>query len=176
MQPTHSALIVAVPQSEAVVGPYRAALDPAATWVPAHITVLYPFLAPHLLDEPVLSAVRDIVAAQPRMRVSLSHVGWFGDTVVWLAPQPDEPLRRLTQAVWRRFPEAPPYDGAFDDVVPHLTIGHGAPRPVLAEAADAVAAHLPIHAEIDTVRLICGSPHATTGPWQTLAEFPLGHG
>ncbi len=39
---------------------------------------------------------------------------WFGEDVPWLAPEPDEPFRDLTAAVWRAFPEQPPYGGAFD--------------------------------------------------------------
>jgi hypothetical protein len=40
-----SALLLPVPAAEAAVGPYRALLDPSARdGVPAHITVLYPFL------------------------------------------------------------------------------------------------------------------------------------
>jgi 2'-5' RNA ligase len=162
-----------MPDAEAAVGPFRAALDRAASWgVPAHVTVLYPFLPPERIDEVVLATVRDLVSAVPRSDVWLSRVDWFGDTVVWLAPQPDQLFRDLTAAVWRRFPEAPPYAGAHSEVVPHLTIGHDAARPVLADAAAAVSAHLPIRATVDVVRLIAGTPD--DGPWLTWGEFPLG--
>ncbi len=67
---------------------------------------------------------------------------------MWLAPRPDRPFRDLTTAVWRRFPEAPPYAGAYAEIVPHLTIGHGAARDVLSRAADSVSTHLPIDAII----------------------------
>src|SRR6266516_3596669 len=71
-----------------------------------------------------------------------------------------------------RFPEAPPYAGAHSEVVPHLTIGHDAARPVLENAAEAVSAHLPIRATVEVVRLIAGTPDHC--PWLTLGEFPLG--
>jgi hypothetical protein len=45
-------------------------------------------------------------------------------------------------------------------------------RPVLADAAAAVSAHLPIRATVDVVRLIAGTPD--DGPWLTWGEFPLG--
>jgi 2'-5' RNA ligase len=172
MQPS-TALIVPVPEAEPVVGPWRATLDRAASWgVPAHITVLYPFLAPGDIDETVLSALRQIAAAVPRFGCALTHVGWFGERVVWLAPRPQEPLRDLTHAVWRRFPGAPPYGGAFDKVVPHLTVGHDAALPRLRRAADAVAARLPVHAAVSSLRLISGSD--APGSWHTVAELPLG--
>ncbi len=102
MEPTQTALIVPIPDAEPAVGSFRASLDRAASWgVPAHVTVLYPFLSPERIDEAVLATVRDIVAAVPRSEVWLSHVDWFGDTVVWLAPQPDHLFRDLTAAVWR---------------------------------------------------------------------------
>ncbi|MEV4545170.1 2'-5' RNA ligase family protein [Micromonospora echinaurantiaca] len=104
--------------------------------------------------------------------MSFAEVKWFGDTVVWLSPQPDGGLRHLTAAVWRRFPEAPPYAGAHADVVPHLTIGHDAPKHVLAQAAEAVAGHLPIRATVDAVRLIAGAPEPDS--WHTLREFRFG--
>lgn len=173
MDPKQTALIVEIPQVEQAVGRWRAALDRAAGWgVPAHVTVLYPFLPPERLDGDTLAAVGEAVASVAPFTVDFAHVRWFGDTVAWLAPIPDEQFRALTAAVWRRFPEVSPYGGAHDDLVPHLTIGHDAPRPALTEAADAVTASLPIRAGVDTVRLIAGTPEL--GSWHTIHEFPLG--
>jgi 2'-5' RNA ligase len=166
---------VAVPETEEAVGASRAALDTAASLgVPAHVTVLYPFLAPELIDERVLSLVGATVAAVPRFAVTFRRVGWFGETVVWLAPEPDEPFRRLTAAIWRRFPETPPYEGAYTDSTPHLTIGHDRPLPRLREAAATTGTHLPIRAAAGSVRLIRGSREP--GSWHTVTEFPLGEG
>jgi 2'-5' RNA ligase len=173
MQASETALIVPVPAAEPAVSPFRALLDPAATWgVPAHVTVLYPFLAPDRIDDDVLANVGRLVAAVPRFEVAFTHVEWFGDTVVWLAPVPDGPFRDLTAAVWNRFPEAPPYGGAYADIVPHLTIGQADSRPELIRAADAVSAHVPIVTTVEVVRLIAGTPDP--GSWHTLREFGLG--
>ena len=71
MEPTQSALIVAVPEAGEVVGRFRASLDRAALWgVPAHVTVLYPFLPPERINDEVLAAVGEIVRAVPRCRGS----------------------------------------------------------------------------------------------------------
>ncbi|MEU7850184.1 2'-5' RNA ligase family protein [Micromonospora parva] len=173
MEPTQTALIVPIPEAEEAVGRFRASLDRAASWgVPAHVTVLYPFLPPQQITEQTVAALRDTIAGVPRFDVALTHVDWFGDAVLWLAPQPDRQFRDLTSAVWQRFPEAPPYAGAHSDVVPHLTIGHDADKPVLTHAAETVAAYLPIHAAVDRVRLIAGTPDVS--PWHTVCEFPLG--
>lgn len=171
--PTQSALIVVVPAAEAVVGPHRAVLDPAAGWgVPAHVTVLYPFLPPQRIGVEERRAVRAVVAAVPGFDVTFARVRWFGDTVLWVAPEPDEPFRRLTAALWQRFPQTPPYGGAHPDVTPHLTVGQDAPLPVLRRAAAAVQAKLPVRARVAAVRLVCGS--AQPDSWYQLDEFALG--
>jgi 2'-5' RNA ligase len=175
MPPTQTALIVPVPQAEQAVGRWRAVLDQAAGWgVPAHVTVLYPFLAIEELDDGALTAIGEVVASVRPFTADFADVRWFGDTVVWLAPTPDNPFRALTTAVWQRFPQAAPYEGAHTDVVPHLTIGHDAPKPALAEAAGAVAGFLPIRATVDTVRLIAGT--AEPDGWHTIRDFPIGGG
>ena len=47
MRASESAVIVPVPEAEPAVGGLRAALDRAAVWgVPAHVTLLYPFVTP----------------------------------------------------------------------------------------------------------------------------------
>ena len=176
MHASHTALIVAVPAAEEAVGPVRARLDSSASWgVPAHVTVLFPFVAPDLVDEHVLSAVRETVVGVPRFDLALSHTAWFGEHVLYLEPEPDGPFRALIAALCRRFPRIRPYDGeiAVDDVVPHLTVGHDQPRPVLDAAAAAVQAHLPIRTSVDAVSLIAGRPEPG-GSWHTIAEFPLG--
>lgn len=167
-----SALIVAVPEAEPVVAAHRAALDPGAgDGVPAHVTVLFPFLPPGRLDDGTLATVAGLVATVPVFDVVLTRVEWFGDRVVWLSPEPAEPFRALTMTLWRRFPETPPYAGEHTDVVPHLTIGTDAPRERLAAAAASAAGYLPIAARIESVRLITRPD--VTERWRTFQEFPL---
>ncbi|GAB2861068.1 2'-5' RNA ligase family protein [Actinoallomurus bryophytorum] len=166
MDPTQTALTVAIPEAEPAVGPLRASPDPS------HVTVLYPFLPPERIDERILSVIGDVVAAVPRFDVVFRRVGWFGDRVVWLAPEPDGPFRRLTAAMCRRFPETPPYGGEHTGSTPHLTVRHGEPRRLLDRAAEAVSTRLPIRATVASVQLVTGPPEP--GPWRTLAEFLLG--
>jgi len=174
MEASHSALVVTIPEAERVVAPHRERLDQAASWgVPAHVTVLFPFLPPAEIDERVLGTLGRAAATVPAFFVALSRLGWFADRVVWLAPSPAEPFQQLTAAVTSRFPGVRPYEGAFDEVVPHLTIGHDHPVDVLTAAGEAVAAHLPIRARVDTLRLITGRREAGDS-WLTQALFPLG--
>jgi 2'-5' RNA ligase len=170
---SESAVIVSVPEAEPVVGPFRASLDRSAGWgVPAHVTVIYPFLAPDRLGSDELQRLRDAVRSVPRFDVSFPEVRWFADTVIWLAPHPTDGFRALIDAVWSAFPECPPYGGAFGTPVPHLTIGDDAGLDTLSAAADAVSRRLPVTTSVQVAHLFQGS--AAPGAWRSVAELPLG--
>jgi hypothetical protein len=172
VEPTESALIVAVPEAEPAVAALRAAHDPSASWgVPAHVTVLYPFLPPDRIDAAALAVVGETVAAVPAFDVVFARTRRFGDQVLWLAPEPDAPLRALTAAVWARFPDFPPFGGQFAEVVPHLTVTDRQPPAVMAAADEQVRPWLPIRARVRAVRLLTGRPEPDA--WRTVAEFPL---
>ena len=173
MQPTQTALIIAVPAAEPAVSSHRATLDRAASWgVPAHITLVYPFLPPGAINDDTLAALRRIAATEPAFEVSLDRIGWFGDSVTWLAPNPAQPFIALTAALATRFPQALPYGGAFDETVPHLTIGHDHPRPVLQAAAETVTTYLPITTTVTSISLIAGIPEPGDN-WHLVADYPL---
>jgi 2'-5' RNA ligase len=174
VEPTLSALAVLVPEAEPAVAALRQRLDRSASrGVPAHVTVLFPFLSPHELTPQIIAGVRHVVAGVPRFFLTLDKVGWFGERVVWLSPSPAEPFRELTHRLAGRFPRAQPYGGEFADVVPHQTIGHDHPHEVLTAAAAEVQQQLPIHAWVSTVHLLVGRPEPDTS-WTTLTDFPLG--
>lgn len=175
MADTKSAIIVPVADVEALVGPYRQVLDHTAAWaVPAHITVLYPFVAPAEITDELLDAVRGCVTAVPAFTATFARVAWFQDEVLWLAPEPDAPFHALTEAACRRFPDHLPYGGAYADVIPHLTVGSTtfADHSALRRAASEIQEKLPISARIDRVSVIAGTD--APGGWHTVAEFPLG--
>ncbi len=171
---TETALIVPISAAERVVGRHRRTLDHSALWgVPAHVTVLYPFVPPCDIVAGTIAQVGAALAGVDAFECAFARVGWFGDDVAWLGPEPEAPFRALTGAVWRRFPDHPPYRGAFEDVIPHLTIGSTrvADLESMRRAADDVRAALPFAAWVDRVALIAGTDRPDS--WRTLAEFPL---
>ena len=100
MSSNKSALMVLVPQSEAVVRPFRDRYDPsAAEGVPAHITVLYPFKSPDKIDDATLCQLRDYFLCLEPIPFSLSTIGRLPTEVLYLVPQPDEPFRQLTLSI-----------------------------------------------------------------------------
>jgi 2'-5' RNA ligase len=139
-----SALIVPVPEAEPLVSEWRRQFDPAAAGgMPAHLTLLYPFVPPRRLDAAVERQLADLFGAFEPFRFRLVAVARFPG-VLYLAPEPTERFTRLTAAIERRWPEHPPYEGAFETVVPHLTVAQGE-EPEGLEAT--LAQSLPIEAE-----------------------------
>ncbi len=174
-----SALLVAVPEAELAVREHRARLDSSARdGVPAHLTVLYPFLPPASIDGAVLASLRRLFAGFTAFDVMLDRVRWFGEQVVWLAPRDDGPFRALTAAAFAAYPGCAPYGGGLADVVPHLTVGDGGDLADLRAAAEAVRRHLPVEARVTEVTLMAGPAPGNLdtppGQWRTLATFPLG--
>jgi 2'-5' RNA ligase len=117
-----SALVALVPEAERLIGACRLAHDPsAALGVPAHVTVLYPFKTPEAISSNDLAALQALFAAQPAFDMTLAELRQFPG-VLYLAPEPAEPFAVLTSVVVARYPDWPPYGGAFAEVIPHLTL------------------------------------------------------
>lgn len=172
--PTLSLVAALIPAAEPLVSRHRAHLDRSARLgIPAHVTVLSPFIAPSDIDERVLERLAAAVATVSAFDLTFNQTAWFGEQVVWLAPQPDRPLRDLTAAVAAAFPDHPPYAGAFDDPVPHLTIGehHLGDAAALHRAEREVTAVLPLHAQVERVHLLTGTD--ADNSWSALCELAL---
>ncbi len=84
---SESALLLLVPTADPVVGSHRAQLDLSARdGLPAHLTVLYPFLPPHRIGGGELAALTRLLAGFPAFEFTLDRIGWYGEAVVWLGP------------------------------------------------------------------------------------------
>jgi len=167
-----STLVILVPTAEATVGKFRRKLDRSAAWsVPLHITVLYPFAAPDAMSEQFLLRLGAVVRGCAPFEFALTEIGWFDQRVMYLAPTPREPFVELTNRIVADFPEHRPYGGAYDDVVPHLTVGEGVRLARLRRAARRVEPQLPITAVATEVCLM--APDAS-GRWSIERRFPLG--
>ncbi len=134
-----------------------------AEGLPAHITLLYPFLATRAIGRDTEQALGTVLGGVPAFDLVLSEVGRFPG-VVYLVPEPAAPFVALTEALVQRWPDHQPYGGAFEETVPHLTIAYGDTVP-----AD-LAARLPLRARVDEAWLMSRS----AGRWTRRATFPLG--
>lgn len=142
-----TALIVPIPEA---AGYYS-----GAPGVPAHVTILFPFVDGDDLDE---QAVRDLISRFPAFDFELDRVERFDGGIPWLHPSPSTPFVDLTAAVAERFPDYPPYEGAFDEVIPHVTITRE-------------DVQLPIRCRAAEVWLI--EEDEASGSWTTRAAVPL---
>jgi 2'-5' RNA ligase len=137
-----------------------------ATGLPPHITVLYPFVPARRAGPELERALRETFEGFAPFDVALTAIGRFPG-VLYLAPEPPGPLVALTEACTRRWPEHPPYEGAHDAVVPHLTLAEG-PEP--AGFADAVEQRLPLHTRVEELWLMAPGDG---GGWRRCASVPL---
>jgi len=172
--PVESALIVPIPETEFLVSRFRDRFDPsAAAGVPAHVTLLYPFKPPQELGTEVIGSLTELFTRVECFATSFTCVKRFPG-VLYLAPEPDEEFRRLTNWIAKTFPETPAYGGKFAEVIPHLTIADVDNSELLeviaAEFEREANRCLPIQAVIKEVSLIDNE----SGRWATRQRFCLG--
>ncbi|MGW6890323.1 2'-5' RNA ligase family protein [Streptomyces chartreusis] len=168
-QAGQSGLIVRVPEAEPAVRAWRDRLDPSArAGVPAHVTVLFPFLDASRIDQGAYAAISEVLSRHRAFKTRFDHCGRFPG-VLYLAPEPDTHFRHLTEAIAERWPENPPLGGQFDDVVPHLTVAQSQDEAAVEKAAADLLTALPIIAQVSAVDLLV---HDGTR-WRQRASFPL---
>jgi 2'-5' RNA ligase superfamily len=167
-----SAVVVPVPAAEPVVRGWRQRYDASARLgMPAHVTLLYPFLSAERLTAAALARLRGLCAERPAIDSEFIGTGRFPG-VLYLAPDPPEPYRELTEAITATWPEAPPYGGAFDSVIPHLTVADGAAESRLAVIERDLARQLPVSAHLSEARLFVFDGTR----WRVQARLPFGGG
>jgi 2'-5' RNA ligase len=164
-----SALVVEVPEAEPLVYEWRLRYHNASLGIPAHVTLIFPFVPTDDLSPALSEELRELFGRLAAFSFSLPRVARFPD-VAWLAPDPDEPFRHLTELLASRYPEFPPYEGIHDDVVPHLTVGHG-DAAFQDEVDAALSPQLPISADAREVTLLVEDE---AGLWRVGERFPLG--
>jgi 2'-5' RNA ligase len=169
--PPESALLVPVPEAEPCVRQHRFRHDSVARrGVPAHITVLYPFVPPDAITDTTLASVRQVLARFPAFSFRLSRLERFPEGALYLAPDPAEPFVQLTAAVGGPFPEYPPYGGIHAEVIPHLTV---AQAPVSTDELAEVERHLPIRCVAREAWLMAEDDDRR---WSTRSRFALTDG
>jgi 2'-5' RNA ligase len=170
-QPTRrGGLIVPVPEAEAKVVPWMERYLPI--WklgVPAHVTLLFPFLTLDHLDAATLAELTALFAGTAAIEVTFSEVGRFPD-VLYLAPEPKGWFIGLTERLSARFGLLP-YGGQHAEVVPHLTVARHADPAVQATIAAELGQVLPIATTVHEVLLV---EEESDGHWRRAARFPLG--
>lgn len=151
-----SAVLIPVPQADSVVGRYRFEHDPvAAAGVPAHVTLVVPWLPPGEITDEDLAELEEELAGVAAFDFELTRVDWFGRRVLWVAPEPAEPFLKLTHRIADRF-NTPPWEDEFDEVIPHLTVAHASDGVELVPIAADVGTRLPVQCRAEEVWVMIG--------------------
>lgn len=167
-----SAVLLCVPEAEALVGPWRDRGDPsAAAGVPAHVTLLTPFLPVDRLDAGVLAELAWFFRGVDAFEVRFHEVAEFPEAGVLYLDPAEGDLDDLATALARRWPETPPYAGAVAHPHAHLTVVRSADAGLRGEAGNAVRQGLPLVAVVAQAALwTCDD----AGRWSEAHVFELG--
>jgi hypothetical protein len=145
-------LVAPVPEAEPLVAAWRARYDwAAARGVPAHITLLGPFLPPGRMAPDVVAQLDGLFADCAPFSFAFVDVRLIGEAVC-LVPEPVAPFERLTSLLQRRFPEAPRYGDALEGPVYHLTVARRS--SLLDNIRSELLASLPLHAVVSEAHLL----------------------
>ncbi|MGH2710508.1 MAG: 2'-5' RNA ligase family protein [Actinomycetota bacterium] len=169
-----TAIVVPLDSAESVIGSWRVRFTPdGRDDMPAHITLLYPWIDDRALETEHVHEVRDVLAGFSSFGVSLGRVASFPGTrtLLYLEPEPSAPFIEMTEALTAAFPGYPPYGGAFADVVPHATIVETNLDPSLeTEVLSSVEPRLPVDVVIDRVWIM----EHLEDRWRMRSEILLG--
>lgn len=141
----------------------------AAVGAPPHITLLYPFVPVDRLRPEVRHDLAAIAASVDPFDVRFERVGRF-PTAIYLVPEPSAPFAALTAAIEARFPDHPPYEGVFDEVIPHLTLVESGAVD-LDRTAMTARRFLPFARHVRAIELLVEDG---TGRWHGRWRIPLG--
>jgi 2'-5' RNA ligase len=166
-----SAVLIRVPEAEPLVGEWRRRFDPSALLgIPAHITVVYPFVPVEEVDADIRAELRGLFAEEAPCRFKLRASARY-PSVLYLTPEPEAALRAIIHRVVERFPEHPPYGGAFEDVAPHVTVAQSGDEDLLTRVESELPRGLPV--EVRVTEAVLMTEHED-GLWRVADTFPFG--
>jgi 2'-5' RNA ligase len=165
-----SALVVLVPEAEALVEALRLRYDPMAVLgVPAHVTVLFPFVSP--VDDVAAARVGATCRQHAPFTVEFTAVDRFPGSVIWLRPEPSAPFAALTAAMVAEFPGFPPYSGRIAEPVPHLTVADDVDDATAETLRVELGRGLPIRSQVNELVLLLEDE---TSRWHGDRAWPMG--
>jgi 2'-5' RNA ligase len=137
--------------------------------VPAHITLMFPFVPYVQLDEAAQTVVSVCAQIKP-FDITLSGYDQFPG-VIFMPPTNPQPIKAVFRQLFDAFPLYPPYGGAFgSDLHPHVTVGE------FQNEDEQHAVWLPDYAPItfraERIHLIYGI-HREPMPWLAHSVIPF---
>ena len=116
-------VIIASHEVQAIAVPTLRRYTPEALIrVPAHLTLLYPFVEYEQLNT-ACQKLRRILAEVEPFDITMDGYDCF-PTVSFMVPADPGPIQAVFRQILAAFPECPPYRGLFgNDLHPHMTVG-----------------------------------------------------
>lgn len=133
------------------------------TLLPAHITLMFPFVKYEKLDSAALELQKVCAEIEP-FDVTLDGYATFPG-VTYMRIDDPTPIKNLFGVIFAAFPEHPPYGGTFgNDLQPHLTVAKFEhPRQ---QRTAQLPPYKPITFKVDRIHLTYGV-HGVELPWIT---------
>lgn len=166
--PEKTALVTLLPAAQHLLE-VAATVNPALArpGIPAHATILYPFLPAAQLTATNAERLREVAASLPVVDVSLTEMVTERGFVAVAVPA----LQQAMESVCAAWPELRPYDGRFGATPPvHVTVAMGASDQEVERIAAAVARMLPVRERIEAVQVVA----LTAEGWRHSFSVPFG--
>ena len=145
-------------------------MSDAADGVPAHVTLLYPFVRRDELDPAVVRKIASVAAGHAAFDYTMTGPGRWPDTV-YVAVQPMDPFVGLQADLAATFPEHPLYcEGNDFEFTPHITVAEGPAVDDAETMSDPAWAALPLPARAAWLDVIA----TEGGRWDLVWRIPLG--
>jgi 2'-5' RNA ligase len=128
-------------------------------------------MAPGAITAAVREQARGAIASVPAFDLRLKRVARFPG-VLYLAPEVDAPLVRLTRVLAHCFPSYPPYAGIHARIIPHLTVAQ-VDGQQLDEVEKELRSLLPAGGIASHCTEVVLMENAT-GRWREMGRFALG--
>lgn len=170
--PGATALVVPVRAADPVIGEHRRTHTPSGKQgMPAHVTLLAPFIHASRLDSLDRHRLSDTVGRFPAFDLRLSAFGVFEQIdCLWLAPQPRKQFVEMTKALLEIYPEVDYLPEGATEIVPHVTIGSHLTSEQQEEIQRELRPKLPVRGRADRVVLY---ERDAKGGWRARQTFAL---
>jgi 2'-5' RNA ligase len=164
-----SAVIVRVSLPAALDRLRRQCVRDARLGVPAHVTLLYPFLEPTALKGRIRRTIASIAAAHPSFQFELSGPREWPDTV-YAAVHPEDRFLAIHRELAAAFPDYPIYSRPGFELIPHVTIAESEHVGNAAPLGHPAWSTLPAKGSVDGLEVIA---EGEDGRWRTRLTVPL---
>lgn len=165
-----SAVIVRVSLPDALGRLRLRCVRDAGLGVPAHVTLLYPFVEGAALSTEVRRTVESIASGHPSFSFELSGPFQWPDTV-YAAVDPDERFLAIHRELAAAFPAYPIYGRPEFELVPHVTIAERQYVDDPSVLGDTSWSDLPVARLVNAVEVIA---EGVDQQWRTVWTVPLG--